>query len=686
MSSPSLSPVITLPDPHRLVSTHNLTSVIEKCKTLYELRQIARDHKAELNAVHDSVICIVAGRLGVGVENDNNGCLSQAIAIYSIALRNWLNRRFGSKGRDARSCAYIMYAGAKLGISVNSSLFTGLCDEALLMEKEFNEEQLANCLSSIATLGVVSASKPLVMALISRCKEMVTKFDSNYISICIWSVATLGTDVTGDSIVSSLISRCILVARDLDAKNVSKCLRSIAILGINLTGEEIIPVLISKCIKEANNFTSQMIANCLWSVATIGVKITEEAVIPVLINRCKDVVGELNALEIANCLWSFATLNISNKEIIRKLLDVCKERVGEMNPHSLSNCIISAASLGEELIEEEVLEALLKACMVIGRQFNTNELVNTLRALSTLRVSDVIVVRELSRACIVRVDELNSRQSAMCFLAVAAFGIEIIEPDVILVIINACIKHSQEFNDQKIATCFWSLASLYEPFAENKQYQELSSVLVLAVETHYLSMTRLDQANQCLQAHFCGLTLSDSAIKHFNVIFQKSPQTTSITASQEAIAAVLTHLGYLVQQEVPIFGGIVTVDIVIKRSSVTKGALASSMPRTKDIAIEFDGPWHYMRKEKGNLNRVGPIDVRTRLRNILVKKSGIFEKLVVIPFYEWDEKAKWQAKKKDSSDDGREEKQGGLVIEAQTLGMAYLTEKIASVTIHNKGS
>jgi hypothetical protein len=318
--------------------------------------------------------------------------------------------------------------------------------------------------------------------------------------------------------------------------------------------------------------------------------------------------------------------------------------------------------------------------MVIGHLFSTNELVNTLRALSTLRVSDVVVVQELFRVCIFRVEEFNSRQAATCLLAVAAFGFEIIDAEIILVAIDACIKHCGNLKDQEIATCFWSLASLYEPFAENKQYQDLSAALVLAVETHYLSMTRLDQANQCLQAHYCGLTLSESAIKHFNTIFQKSPQTTSTTTSQETIAAVLTHLGYSVQQEVPVFGGIVTVDIVIKQSSVTTGKVASSMPTAKDIAIEFDGPWHFLRKRKETIYRVGPLDARTRLRNSLIKKCGIFENLIVIPYYEWDEKVKWHAKKKGGSDDGRIENQGKLVIEAQTSAMAYLTDKIASFT------
>ena len=55
------------------------------------------------------------------------------------------------------------------------------------------------------------------------------------------------------------------------------------------------------------------------------------------------------------------------------------------------------------------------------------------------------------------------------------------------------------------------------------------------------------------------------------------------------------------------------------------------------VLIEFDGPAHYLRPAMGSRDRVGPIDARTRIRNALLKKSGDFEVLVTIPYYEWKE-------------------------------------------------
>jgi hypothetical protein len=39
----------------------------------------------------------------------------------------------------------------------------------------------------------------------------------------------------------------------------------------------------------------------------------------------------------------------------------------------------------------------------------------------------------------------------------------------------------------------------------------------------------------------------------------------------------------------------------------------------------------------GSRDRIGPMDGQTHLRNALLKKSGLFEKLITIPFYEWNE-------------------------------------------------
>jgi len=65
------------------------------------------------------------------------------------------------------------------------------------------------------------------------------------------------------------------------------------------------------------------------------------------------------------------------------------------------------------------------------------------------------------------------------------------------------------------------------------------------------------------------------------------------------------------------------------------------------VSIEFDGPSHYLRPAFGSRDRIGPMDARTCIRNALLKKSGLFEKLITIPFYEWNEVEKANGKEEE---------------------------------------
>jgi hypothetical protein len=141
----------------------------------------------------------------------------------------------------------------------------------------------------------------------------------------------------------------------------------------------------------------------------------------------------------------------------------------------------------------------------------------------------------------------------------------------------------------------------------------------------------VDDAQQCLQAHHSGLTLCDEAVKHFHAILLAHPEPTCTPNCQLAVSAILTRLGYSPRLEVPVFNGLVTTDLVMKMPS------SDGSGRLINVSIEFDGPMHYLRPAMGSRDLVGPIDGKTRLRNALLKRSGEFETLIMIPFYEWDE-------------------------------------------------
>jgi hypothetical protein len=122
--------------------------------------------------------------------------------------------------------------------------------------------------------------------------------------------------------------------------------------------------------------------------------------------------------------------------------------------------------------------------------------------------------------------------------------------------------------------------------------------------------------------------LTEDAVKHFHAIILTRTEPTSTSNSQLAVSSALTRLGYSPRLEVPMFDGVVTTDIVIEMNR-------SDGDRER-ISIEFDGPSHYLKPAFGSRDRIGPMDGQTHLRNTLLKKCGLFKKLITIPFYEWN--------------------------------------------------
>jgi hypothetical protein len=273
--------------------------------------------------------------------------------------------------------------------------------------------------------------------------------------------------------------------------------------------------------------------------------------------------------------------------------------------------------------DAHVISALAQACADRVRDFNPQNAANSIWAIATLKVSDANVIAALAQACVDRVRDFNAQAAANSIWAIATLNVS--DAQIITTLAQACIDRIDKLNPQDVSNTLWSAAVL------NITDTDITRPLTAAVSERFKSITRVDDAQQCLQAHYFGLTLSKEAVKHFHAILLAHPLSTSITNSQRAVSSTLTRLGYTPQLEVPVFNGLVTTDIVIEKPS------SDGSGRVIKVSIEFDGPLHYLRRVMGSRDRVGLIDARTRIRNALLKKCTEFEVLITIPYYEWDE-------------------------------------------------
>jgi hypothetical protein len=216
---------------------------------------------------------------------------------------------------------------------------------------------------------------------------------------------------------------------------------------------------------------------------------------------------------------------------------------------------------------------------------------------------------------------MNAQNASNALWSIATLKVS--DDRVITALTQACVDRVREMNAQNASNALWSAAVL------SITDTAITHHLISAVSNRFKSITRVDYAQQCLQAHYFGLTLTEDVVKHCHSVLLAHPEPTSTSNQQLAVSSALSRLGYSPRLEVPIFDGVVTTDIVIELNKSDGGK--------ERISIEFDGPSHYLRPAFGSRDRIGPMDGHTHFRNALLNKSGLFERLITIPFYEWNE-------------------------------------------------
>jgi len=626
----------------------NLTLRLRGSRSLDELRLIARTHSNIMNALHDSVVCVVCGRLTLDDENER----AKAKDLYVTASRHWLGRPVGSIGREARNIANILHAAAKLGLDPLHEVFQQLLDEAIIMSHHFEAQGAANTLWAIATLQVeeLRIIDPLLEAcvktvmnmksqelansfwaaaklnvecakinsLASACIDRSHLFNAQDAANTLWAAAKLG--VSNQQVIDTLITACKTCSKEMSMQNAVNSLWAVAKLGIS--DQRVIDSLTTACIDRIKDMTAQGAANSFWAIATLNVS-TSDTVINSLAHACVDRAHLFNAQDAANSLWAAAKLGISDQRVIDSLTTACIDRIKDMTAQGAANSFWAIATLNVST-SDSVINSLAHACVDRAHLFNAQDAASTLWAAAKLGISDRQVIESLTSACTDRIKDMTAQGAANSFWAIATLNVSTSD-SVINSLAHACVDRAHLFNAQDAANSLWAACVL------NVKNQLITSPLAAAVSKLFSSLKRVDECQQCLQATCFGVSLSVEALNHFKSVTQTHTFPISTSASQRSVAAALNRLGLSPQLEVQIFNGVLTVDIVVELFS------AGDSERKSRIAIEFDGPTHFLRPAIGSTDqRVGPMNGKSRFRNALIERSGEFVSLISVPYFEWD--------------------------------------------------
>ena len=415
--------------------------------------------------------------------------------------------------------------------------------------------------------------------------------------------------------------------------------------------EDVYQDLLHEAVRLATGFNAQNAANAFWSLATLNIR-DADVVLPIA-KACVQHTSEFTAQGATNCLWSLATLGINDASITSALSQACADRVKEFNCQDACNSFWAAATLGQ--VDENVAMTLGKACVDRIKELNTQNAVNALWSCATLGVTDDSIVQPLLKACCERVREFSPQDSANSLWSAALIGVS--DESYTNLLSKACATKVRDLKVQELSNALWAVSVL------GNTSEDGARPLAQAVSERFRSFIRLDVAQQCLQAHYSGNTLSTEAVAHFHKILLENPKTSSLLFSshqQQNVAKAIARFGFMPLFDVQLYNGLVTCDILFEIPP-----REGSEGRPLRIAVEYDGPDHFLRPsfDSTSINainnlknsstngistssstssslssssaRVGPIDAKTRIRNALIRKLPDIFTLITIPFFEW---------------------------------------------------
>jgi hypothetical protein len=684
-SNSSLQHTVTQPEvDERIIDPRFLTTLLLGAQSIDDLRQRARENERIMTALHDSVICATCARLGD--KNKSSKCRSEVKAFFLIAAASWIRRPEDSYGKNAKSIHSILTCAAKMHIHKedrNANLIIDLSREAVKLSRDFNTQVAMSCFSAVVSLQVTDLV--ILTDLARACADharFMMPLDAFTTFITAAKVGILDERVV-DTLTKTIAEHCrsfntqeavqsLLTAaffRSRDASSVAEIALSCANRAIEMTPSDVAHCLVASaklgiidaactiplartCVLRVSDLSPQIAAQSVWAVAKIG--LSDPGIYSPLLRHCISKVNELNPEDASNCLWATSALGLSDPRVVDPLVRACVAVSSHFKPQEAANTLVAAALLS--ITDRVAVNALVHACLVRTNDFQAQDTANNLWAIAKLGISDNSVVHQFAYACVARSRQFSPRDAANALWAASVLSISDVR--VIGPLTIASINHVDSFSVQEAINCLWSAAKVGISDAEfiNKCVRAcvkridsfspqnaaialwatsvlgvtdfaITLPLMSAVNENFLSITLLDDAEKCLQAHYSGFELKIEALNHFRAILTKEKPVHKSTNKQQAIASSLTRLGYVTRMDVKICNGLIIVDVVI------------DLPNKMRIAVVYDDSSHFLRPPEGTGAQVGPIDGKTRIRNTLIPRSGYISSLITIPFFDWDDAA-----------------------------------------------
>ena len=466
-----------------------------------------------------------------------------------------------------------------------------------------------------AKLGIQSPK--LFSRIESQAEMLVHLGNSQTVANTAWAFATLGLDAPNFFAAIDRHSSW-LVEMEGDSQHVANTVWAAAKL------QHPVRKFIAKIEKQASWFAqegkTQEVANIAWATATLGVQMP--SFFAELEQQSKRLVDTGSSQEVANIAWACSALGIHSPNLFDEIENSSTRLVQKANPQEIANIAWACVKLDRKCYQ--FFAEIDKRCVSLVKKGNTQEVANIARAFAWFRIHSPDYFGEIEKR-VSRFVKLGKPQeltnTALAYAQLGYCSAEFF--GALCENIPRLIKTSSE---QGVINICYALSTLELTKKYNKEFRQLWDTAI-TYDPARLSNEELSQLfHVYVFAHVFGEELSEPSPSLLQA-FTRSSTGVKSSKSQKAISALLRRLGFDHEMEISPFLSDTSFD---PRDT---DVLAIDMAcKDKLVAVEFDGPNHFLREVRTGRVLNMP-DGPTKAKHRLLEHLGW--RVIHIPYYDW---------------------------------------------------
>ena len=534
---------------------------------------------------------------------------------------------------------------------------TTLLQQVQYHQANFNPQQIVNQLWALAKLVehevfTPEQASPAVTALLQQVQDYQAKFSPQGVANLLWALAKLVeheafTPEQASPVVTALLQQVQDYQAKFTPQGIANQLWALAKLVEHevLTPEQASPA-VTALLQQVQDyqamFNPQQIANQLWALAKLveHEAFTPEQASPVvtaLLQQVPDYQAKFTPQGIANQLWALAKLvehKVSMPEqgnpAVMALLAEVQEHQAKFLPQGIANQLWALAKLMERgilLLEQDnpAVTALLQQVQEHQAKFNPQQIANQLWALAKLVESGVLMLEQTSPAVTALLQQVQDYQAkfspqdianqlwALAKLMGCGFLMLEQASPALMALLQQVQKHQAKFSSQEITNQLWALAV----FGDWIKLDTISNILGMLNIDAFKSSQSQEIALWTLTV-FLAKGLDQPAVKSSMMKLYKTLKDEEKKVSSESRGSILRLSGVWLEENLqdlpmPNYKSVISKSQTTQYEILTKKfpnrtleteASVDGLPPVdilfsrEKVAIEIQGPYHYLDREK----------------------------------------------------------------------------------------